>query len=57
LGPLASTRRACADEAANRQETKFLRALESTTRSTTSADVLVLYAGDEPVARLGRSGG
>jgi heat shock protein HslJ len=54
FGPLASTRRACADEAANRQEAAFLRVLESTTRFTVSADVLVLSAGDQPIARLRR---
>ena len=57
FGPLVSTRRACADEAANRQETAFLQALQSTTRFSVSGDQLVLYAGDQPVARLRRSGG
>jgi heat shock protein HslJ len=56
FGPLASTRRACVDEAANRQETAYLRALESTTRFTATAEQLVLYAGDQAVARLVRSG-
>src|SRR5688500_18635808 len=49
FGPLASTRRACSDEAANRQETAYLRALESTTRFSASGDLLVLFAGDQPV--------
>jgi heat shock protein HslJ len=57
FGPLASTRRACVDEAANAQETAYLRALETVTRYSASADLLVLYAGDQPVARLRRSGG
>lgn len=57
LGPLVSTRRACVDEAANRQETAYLRALESTTRFVVSGDLLVLYAADQPVVRLRRSGG
>jgi heat shock protein HslJ len=52
LGPLASTRRACTDDAANRQETAFLQALGSTTRFTRAAGVLVLYAGDQAVARF-----
>jgi heat shock protein HslJ len=56
FGPLASTRRACVDEAANRQETAYLRALESTTRFSATAEQLVLYAGDQAVARLVRSG-
>jgi heat shock protein HslJ len=57
FGPLVSTRRACVDEAANRQETAYLRALESTTRFAITNDHLVLYAGDQPVVRLRRSGG
>ncbi|HYH82493.1 MAG TPA: META domain-containing protein [Longimicrobium sp.] len=57
LGPLASTRRACTDDAANAQETAYLRALESTTRFTVSGDQLVLYAGTQVVARLRRTGG
>lgn len=57
FGPLASTRRACVDEAATRQETAYLRALESTTRHTATAEHLVLYAGDQVVARLVRSMG
>jgi heat shock protein HslJ len=55
FGPLVSTRRACADEAANRQETAYLRALESTTRFTATAEMLVLYAGDQAVAQLSRT--
>lgn len=55
FGPLVSTRRACVDEAANAQETAYLRALESVTRHAATAEVLTLYAGDQPVARLGRS--
>lgn len=54
LGPLASTRRACVDEAGNAQETAYLRALETVTRHTATAELLVLYAGDQPVARLAR---
>jgi heat shock protein HslJ len=56
FGPLVSTRRACMDEAANRQETAYLRALESTTRFAISGDHLLLYATDQVVARLRRSG-
>jgi heat shock protein HslJ len=55
FGPLVSTRRACADEAANRQETAYLRALESTTRFTATAELLTLYAGDQAVAQLSRT--
>lgn len=56
FGPLASTRRACADEAATAQETAYLQALQSTTRFTRSAGELVLYAGDQPAVRLRPSG-
>lgn len=57
MGPLASTRRACIDEAGNRQETAYLRALESTTRYAVYDDLLVLYARDQVAARLRRSTG
>lgn len=57
FGPLVSTRRACVDEAANRQETAYLRALETTTRYAVYDDLLVLYAADQVVARLRRGGG
>lgn len=57
FGPLASTRRACTSEAGNAQETAYLRALESTTRFTLSGGVLVLYAGNQPVARFAANGG
>lgn len=55
FGPLVSTRRACADEAANRQETAYLRALESTTRFSATAEMLTLYAGDQAVAQFART--
>lgn len=57
FGPLASTRRACVDEAANRQEMAYLSALQSTTRAAMDGSRLVLYAADREVARLSRSGG
>jgi heat shock protein HslJ len=57
FGPLASTRRACVDEAASAQETAYLRALESTTRYSATAERLLLYAGDQVVATLWRSEG
>jgi heat shock protein HslJ len=57
MGPLASTRRACVDEAGNRQETAYLRALESTTRYAVYDDLLVLYGENTVVARLRRGGG
>lgn len=57
LGPLGATRRACVDEAGTAQETAYFRAMESTTRATVSGGVLVLYAGDQPVARFQRVDG
>jgi heat shock protein HslJ len=56
FGPLASTRRACADEAATAQETAYLQALQSTTRFTRTAGELVLYAGDQVTVRFRPSG-
>lgn len=55
LGPLVSTRRACTDAAGNNRETAYLRALESTTRFSATAERLELYAGNQVVARLWRS--
>jgi heat shock protein HslJ len=57
FGALASTRRACVDEAATRQESAYLQALQSITRYAVYDGLLVLYAGDQVVARLRRSGG
>src|SRR5215218_4852926 len=42
LGPLASTRRACADEALTRQETAFLRALDEARTWRITGDTLIL---------------
>ncbi|HEX6373318.1 MAG TPA: META domain-containing protein [Longimicrobium sp.] len=57
FGPLVSTRRACVDPAGNNRETTYLRALESTTRFSATAERLELYSGDQVVARLWRSEG
>lgn len=57
LGPLASTRRACLDPALNTQETAYFQALESTTRYSIEQGQLVLYSGNEVVARFRRGGG
>lgn len=57
FGPIVATRRACVDEAANRQETAFLEALHSTTRFTATGGELVLYAGERAVAKFQSSGG
>lgn len=56
LGPLASTRRACTSQAANAQETAYLRALESTTRVGRQGGSLVLYDGSRVVARFQPTG-
>jgi heat shock protein HslJ len=52
LGPLASTRRACADEALTRQETAFLRALDEARTWRITGDTLILSSASGPVARL-----
>jgi heat shock protein HslJ len=48
LGPLVSTRRACIDDAASRQEMQLLAALEATRRHAMTGDTLVL-SGDAGV--------
>ncbi|HEU0014501.1 MAG TPA: META domain-containing protein [Longimicrobium sp.] len=57
FGPLASTRRACLDPALNTQETAYLQALESTTRYAIEGGRLVLYKGNQVVARFVPAGG
>jgi heat shock protein HslJ len=52
LGPLASTKRACADDALNRQESAYLQALQAVTRAVVYTDRLDLYASDRLVARF-----
>ena len=49
FGPLASTKMACP---AMETETKFLAALDATTRYELAGSNLTLFAGDAPVARL-----
>lgn len=56
IGPLAYTRMACADPAGNTQETAYFQALESTTRYSIERGRLVLYSGDQVVARFRRGG-
>jgi heat shock protein HslJ len=57
FGPLASTRRACLDEALNAQETAYFAALESTNRYSIENGQLVLYRGNQVLARFAPSGG
>jgi heat shock protein HslJ len=52
LGPLAMTRMACLDEALNRQEQDYVRALEATDRFAISNGQLVLYEDRRAVARF-----
>jgi heat shock protein HslJ len=49
LSRVISTRRACIGSEAQRNETEFLRSLESVTRFETQSDTLRLYAGDRVV--------
>jgi heat shock protein HslJ len=57
FGPMASTRRACLNEAATRQETEYLEALHATTRISVADGRLSLYAGERAVARFTANGG
>ena len=52
FGALASTRRACVDEARNAQERDLLAALAATARHTVHADTLTLLGADAPLARF-----
>jgi heat shock protein HslJ len=51
LGPLVSTRRACIDDGANRQEMEVLAALEATRRHAIAGDTLVLTGDAGVLAR------
>ncbi|HWK88694.1 MAG TPA: META domain-containing protein [Longimicrobium sp.] len=57
FGPLASTRRACLEPALNTQETAYFQALESTTRYAIEGGQLVLYRGNQVVARFAPTSG
>ena len=54
FGPLAMTRRACLEEALNRQETAFGQALSDTRAWRLAGDTLVLAGGAGDLARLAR---
>ena len=56
IGPLLSTRRACLEPALNTQETAYFQALESTTRYSIEGGQLVLYRGNQVIARFVRGG-
>ena len=51
---LISTRRACIDEQRNRQETRYLAALEAIDRYSISGDTLTLLSSGRPRAKLTR---
>jgi heat shock protein HslJ len=57
LGPLASTQRACLEPALNTQETAYFQALDSTTRYSIENGLLVLYRGNQVLARFAPAGG
>ena len=57
FGPLVSTRRACVEPGLNEQETAYFAALESTTRYSIEGGQLLLYSGNEVVARFRRGPG
>jgi heat shock protein HslJ len=52
MGPLASTRRACVDDATSRQESAFLKALEDTRTWQVDGKVLILAGDSGPLARF-----
>lgn len=52
LGPLASTRRACAEESASRQESAFLQALEATRTWRVEGKTLILSSDTGQLARF-----
>lgn len=56
MGPLLSTRRACLEPALNTQETAYFQALESANRYSIEGGQLVLYQGNQVVARFVPSG-
>lgn len=56
FGPLLSTRRACLEPALNTQETAYFQALESTTRYSIENGQLVLYRGNQVLARFDPAG-
>lgn len=54
VGPLLSTKMACAEDAMNMQEREYLTALESTDHFRVTADTLVLLSASSELARLVR---
>ncbi|KQV91176.1 hypothetical protein ASD15_03765 [Massilia sp. Root351] len=52
MGPLASTRRACTDESASRQENAYLQALDATRTWQVEGKTLILSGDSGQVARF-----
>jgi heat shock protein HslJ len=52
MGPLASTRRACAEESASRQETAYLQALDATRTWKVEGNTLILSGDSGQLARF-----
>jgi heat shock protein HslJ len=52
MGPLASTRRACVDDATSRQDIAFLKALQDTRTWQVDGKVLILAGDSGPLARF-----
>ena len=52
LGPLASTRRACIDQALNAQETAYLAALDQTHTWNIAGDTLTIVGANGPMAHF-----
>ena len=52
MGPLASTRRACAEESASRQETAYLQALDATRTWKVEGKTLILSGDSGQLARF-----
>jgi heat shock protein HslJ len=57
FGPLTATQRACLDPALNTQEAAYFGALQSTNRYAIEGGQLVLYRGNQIVARFAPGGG
>jgi len=55
IGPLMSTKMACAEDALTNQETRYLAALESARRYAVTGDTLTIYAQGSEELRFSRA--
>ena len=55
FGQIISTKRACVDDALNRQEVAFSEALSQTDRYSLSGNTMTFYSGDRKLATFTRS--